>query len=229
MSIFTIADLHLSLGVSKPMDIFSGWDNYVEKLKENWFKKVRPDDTVVIAGDVSWALRIEEAERDFDFIDSLPGKKIIIKGNHDYWWSTVKKVETFLKNHNYDSISVLLNSAIVVENYCICGTRGWLYRAESENDKKILMRETGRLRRSLEAAEKIGLEPIVFMHYPPVYGTDESKDILDVLIERKVKKCYYGHIHGNRAAKKIITGDYKGINLQLVSCDYVGFSPVLVM
>lgn len=228
MSLYTIADLHLSFGVSKPMDIFSGWDNYVEKLEDNWRRKIKDEDTVVIAGDVSWALRIEDAKPDFEFINSLPGRKIIIKGNHDYWWSTVKKVETFLKNNNYDSISVLLNSAVGIDDFCICGTRGWLYRSESENDRKILMRETGRLKRSLDVARKIGLEPIVFMHYPPVYGVDESKEILDILIERKVKKCYYGHIHGNRAAKRIVTGEYKGIDLQLVSCDYINFSPILV-
>lgn len=228
MSLYAISDLHLSLGSEKPMDIFSGWDNYVCKIEQNWKRVVKDTDYVVIAGDISWAMRLEEAVKDFSFIESLPGKKIIIKGNHDYWWSTVKKIEDFLSANSFSSISVLLNSAQVVEDVCICGTRGWLYKSGSQNDKKILLRESGRLKRSLDIAEKSGLEPIVFMHYPPVFGSDESSEIMDIMIERNIKRCYYGHIHGGKLVRKLVTGKYKGIELHLIACDYIDFSPILV-
>ena len=228
MSIFAVADLHLPFGAGKPMDIFKGWENYTQKLETNWKTLVKPEDTVVIAGDVSWALKLEETFKDFEFLERLPGKKIIIKGNHDFWWSTVTKIENYLKENNFKSIEILLNSAKKIGNICICGTRGWLYRASEEFDKKILAREVGRLRFSLEYDEKLGGEPIVFMHYPPVYGNDESTDIINLLLEKKVKKCYYGHIHGNSAKSKILNGEYKGIDFRLVSCDYINFCPILV-
>ncbi len=228
MALYTIADLHLSFGSEKPMDVFSGWDNYVDRLKKNWESKVKERDVVVIAGDVSWAMKLEEAKKDFLFIDSLPGKKIIIKGNHDYWWSTVKKIEKFLEDIGCKTISVLQNSAVRYKNYCICGTRGWLCNSESDEDKKILLREVGRLNKSIDVAEKNKLIPIVFLHYPPVYKGEECKEIMDILIARNVKKCYYGHVHGNRAVKRVVTGEYKGIEFNLISCDYINFSPVLV-
>ncbi len=228
MSVYAIADLHFSFGVDKSMDVFDGWDDYVEKIEENWKATVNDDDTVVIAGDISWAMKLEEAEKDFRFINSLPGKKIMIKGNHDYWWSTKAKVESFLKENSFNTISILFNSAYPVENVCICGTRGWMYNSESEEDEKILSREAGRLRYSLDIAKKYNLEPIVFLHYPPVYGHDESEEIMNLLIEREVKKCYYGHIHGNVSKNNIVEGNYKGIYFKMISCDYIDFCPVLV-
>ena len=228
MSIYAISDLHLSLGTNKPMDVFKGWNNYVEKLKKNWNEKISDEDTVVIAGDISWGMNFEESYEDFKFIDSLPGKKILIKGNHDYWWSTKNKIENFLKNNNFNSISIVHNSAIPIGNYCICGTRGWTRSFESKSDNKIYLREIGRLKASLDEAEKYGGEPLVFFHYPPVYNFEESEEIINILIERKVKKCYYGHIHGSGADKKVKLGNYKGMEFRLISCDYLNFCPEFV-
>lgn len=225
MSIYAISDLHLSLGTEKPMDIFKGWDNYVDKLKLNWQNMVGDSDTVVIAGDISWAMTLEESLNDFRFLDVLPGKKIILKGNHDYWWATVKKVEEFFKKHQINSISLLHNSGVEVEDVCICGTRGWLYNSGTESDLKVLKREAGRLERSLDVADKAKRQPLVFLHYPPVYGACESEDIINILVERNIDTCYYGHIHGGKFSKKLKTGLYKGVNLEIISCDYLDFCP----
>ncbi len=228
MSLFVIADLHLSLSTDKPMDVFNGWDNYVERLKENWNKIVRDTDTVVIAGDISWAMRITEIYNDFNFIHNLPGKKIILKGNHDYWWNSKSKMDNYIKENKLNTISFLFNNAYAVEDYAVCGTRGWYYDAETDADMKVLNREVGRLKKSIEDGLKLNREPIVFLHYPPVYADTPCKEILDVITEYNIKKCYYGHIHGGNASKRAHTGDYNGINLQLIACDYVKFTPVLV-
>ena len=228
MSLFAIADLHLSFGSDKPMDIFKGWDDYTERIEKNWRCVVTEDDTVVIAGDISWALKLKDTRKDFTFLESLPGKKILLKGNHDYWWQTKSKLERFFAENAFDSLSVLFNCAYTVDHFCVCGTRGWFYDAEHDEDKKILNREVGRLRTSIECAEKTGLEPIVFLHYPPVFGTVVCKEILGVLQEKNIKKCYYGHIHGSDAMKKAVVGDYLGIQFRLISCDCIGFMPVLV-
>lgn len=228
MSIYAISDLHLSLGTEKPMDIFKGWHNYVDKLKSNWQNTVNNSDTVVIAGDISWAMRLEESINDFKFLEELPGKKIILKGNHDYWWSTAKKIENFFAENTIKSISLLHNSAIEVEGVCICGTRGWLYNSGTDSDKKVLFREVGRLERSLNIARDKNLAPVVFLHYPPAYGDCKSEEIINILVERKINTCYYGHIHGGKFSKKLITGEYNGINLELISCDYLDFCPKLV-
>ena len=228
MSLFAIADLHLSLGTDKPMDVFAGWKDYVPRLRKNWCAAVREEDTVVIAGDVSWAMKLEEAVQDFQFIDSLPGRKLIIKGNHDYWWSTKKKIEEFLTANDFGSIGIIHNSTAVVDGAAVCGTRGWLYDAESAEDKKIVSREVGRLNASLDEAAKTGAEPIVFLHYPPVYDGMECSEILDVLLERGIGDCYFGHIHGSVAAKRAPAGSYRGVRMHLIACDYLGFMPVLV-
>ena len=170
MSLYAIADLHLSLGTDKPMDIFGGWDNYIERLDKNWRSTVKSEDTVVIAGDISWAMRLEQTFKDFSFIESLPGRKIFLKGNHDYWWTTRKKIEAYLKENNFKSISILFNSAEVVENFAVCGTRGWSYDCSTQEDVKILNREVGRLTMSIEQARKLDREVIVFLHYPPVFS-----------------------------------------------------------
>ena len=228
MSLFAIADLHLSLGGDKPMDVFEGWQNYTEKLEQNWRSIVTEEDTEVIAGDVSWAMKLEEAAADFAFIHSLPGQKLIIKGNHDYWWSTKKKIETFLSANGFHSIHIVHNNAVSVGNVAVCGTRGWLYNAETEEDQKIVNREVGRLNASLDDAVRLGGEPIVFLHYPPVYDESKCNEILDVLKKRGIRKCYFGHIHGSQAAKRAVTGEYEGIKMYLISCDHAGFTPVLV-
>lgn len=211
------------------MDVFKGWSNYVEKLKSNWIEKITENDTVVIAGDISWGMNFEESYEDFKFIDSLPGKKVLIKGNHDYWWSTKRKIENFFKDNNLNSLSIVHNSAIRVGDYCICGTRGWMCTMDFRKDRRIYFRELGRLNTSLNIAKRLGGEPIVFLHYPPVYNFEESQEIINILIERKVKKCYYGHIHGSGADRKVKLGNYKGIDFSLISCDYLKFCPKFVV
>lgn len=228
MSLFVIADLHLSFGVDKPMNVFPGWDDYTERIEKNWRAVVSDEDTVVLAGDISWGMKLEETLEDFKFIHSLPGRKILLKGNHDYWWSTKSKITKFLEQNGMDEIEVLQNNAFEVEGRAICGTRGWLYNSESDEDVKILNREVGRLVLSLKEGEKLGLPPIAFLHYPVVYDNMESTAILETLIEYGVKDCYFGHIHGKYAAKKAATGEYKGIKMHLIACDYVDFCPVLV-
>lgn len=228
MSLFAIADLHLSLGEDKPMDIFAGWNDYVDRLTDNWNKLVSDDDTIVIAGDISWAMRLEQTYTDFKFIDNLPGRKIFLKGNHDYWWGTKNKIDTFLKDNELDSISILFNNAYACGEYAICGTRGWFLENDTPEDIKVLNREVGRLKMSLDQAVQTGLEPVVFLHYPPYYRGIECQEIMDVLCSYPVKKCYYGHIHGKKNFKFAFEGEYKGINFQLISCDKVEFMPVLV-
>ena len=228
MSLFAIADLHLSLGEDKPMDVFSGWNDYVERLEENWRKLVTDDDTVVIAGDISWAMKLEETVTDFKFINSLPGKKIFLKGNHDYWWGTKSKIEKLLEEYELNTISVLFNNSYTCGDYAICGTRGWFLENDTPEDIKVLNREVGRLRMSLDEALKLGGEPIVFLHYPPYYRGVECPEIMDVLTEYGVKKCYYGHIHGKKNFCLAYEGEYKGVDFRLISCDKVGFMPVLV-
>lgn len=228
MALYTIADLHLSLGTDKPMDVFPGWNNYVERLEANWRRLVSDGDTVVIAGDISWAMKLEEAVADFTFLHALPGEKLILKGNHDYWWSTRKKLEDFLQRHGFYSIRFIHNNAVAVGGVAVCGTRGWLYNAETEEDLKIVNREVGRLNASLDEAERLGLRPVVFLHYPPVYDGSECREILAVLKQRQIDTCYFGHIHGTQAARRAVTGEYGGIKMVLVSCDYVKFTPVLV-
>ena len=220
MALYAMGDLHLSESVNKPMDIFAGWDNYVERLTNNWKTLVTNNDTVVIAGDISWAMKLEETYVDFKFIDNLPGKKIFLKGNHDYWWGTKSKIDKFLAQNSLNSISVLFNNSYECGEYAICGTRGWFL----ENDRP----EVGRLTASIESAVKTGKTPVAFLHYPPVFGGIECKEIVDVLLHYNIKKCYYGHIHGQRGIRSAFEGDYKGIDLKLISCDKVSFMPVLV-
>ncbi len=228
MSVYAISDLHLSLNSDKSMEVFSGWKGYVDKIKNNWNEKIVDEDTVIIIGDISWAMTLEEAQKDLKFVNDLPGRKILIKGNHDYWWSTKAKINNFLKENRLDKIDIVYNSAYKAENISVCGTRGWLYNSPEQEDQKILARELGRLQKSLDCAADFGLPPVVFLHYPPVYGIQESEKIINVLIERNVKRCYYGHIHGSEAKKGIIEGVYKGIEFHLVSCDYVNFFPVRI-
>lgn len=226
MSLFAIADLHLSFGTDKPMDVFKGWHNYTDRLYGNWNNTVSEGDTVVISGDVSWAMKLEDTVADFTFIHNLPGKKIIIKGNHDYWWTTKHKMDCFLADKGFDSISILHNCAFEADGAAICGTRGWFYDAESDVDKKILMREVGRLNTSISFAKQKGLEPIVFLHYPPLFGDAECREIIEVLVSNNIKKCFYGHIHGNKASKKAFVGVKYGIEFNLIACDYLDFTPL---
>lgn len=228
MALFAIADLHLSLGENKPMDIFNGWNDYISRLTENWNKLIKREDTVVVAGDISWAMKLEETYADLKYINDLPGKKILLKGNHDYWWGTKSKIEKFLLNNDLNSISVLFNNAYECENFAVCGTRGWSIENETAEDVKVLNRETGRLKQSIDCAKKINKEPVVFLHYPPVYGGAECKEIMDILRENHIKKCFYGHIHGKKNIMNAFEGIYSGIEFKLISCDRLSFTPVLV-
>lgn len=226
MSIFTIADLHLSLGgQDKPMDVFRGWQDYVSRLAENWRRLITEQDTVILPGDISWAMRLEDAVEDFAFLQTLPGKKIILKGNHDYWWSTMSKMTAFLEQNRFDTISILNNNCYFVEDYAICGTRSWLFDVGEEHNAKIMNRELGRLRTSLQAA---GEAPkLVFLHYPPRYSTGNADEILALLHEFNVKECYYGHLHGG-SIPNAVEGEIAGIRYKLVSADGLRFCPLKI-
>ena len=228
MALFTIADLHLSLGSNKPMDVFHGWENYVARLEKNWRAVVQKDDTVVVAGDISWAMKLEETQKDFAFLQSLPGRKLLMKGNHDYWWTTKKKMDDYLSVMGFDTLHILHNNAFEEGGFSICGSRGWFYDAETDADKKVLNREAGRLLLSIEEAKKTGKEPIAFLHYPPVYGGEVCEEIMQVLTQNQIRRCFYGHIHGGAAAKKALNGTFRGISFRLVSCDTLDFLPMLV-
>lgn len=230
MALFTISDLHLPLGISKPMDIFgSEWDNYVEKLEKNWQAIVNQDDVVVLPGDFSWASYLEEAKRDFEFLEGLNGKKIILKGNHDYWWTTKNKMDNYLKDNNFESIKILHNDTFMYENIAICGNRGWNLILENDEDEKIYKREIIRLELSLkEAAAKNPEEILVFTHFPPVGETIKDNEFTRLLEKYNVKKCFYGHLHGEskRFAKE---GEINGTEYRLVSSDYRKFVPYKII
>lgn len=226
MSLYAIADTHLSFGTDKPMDSFEGWQDYTSRLEKNWNKLVEEDDDVVIAGDISWAMDFSQLKADFDFLESLNGNKIILKGNHDYWWNTMAKLNKFLADNNYKTIRFLFNNSFELGNASICGTRGWMMGCENEEDIKILNREVGRLRRSLESAGCP--EKIVFFHYPPVSDISRCDEIINVLNEFGIKKCYYGHLHGD-AAKYAVSGVVDGIDYKLISCDKLKFTPCLIL
>ena len=225
MSIYAISDLHLSFGTDKPMNIFKGWDNHTERLKADWQRLVREEDTVVLPGDFSWGLKLEETKKDFEFLESLPGKKLLLKGNHDLWWSTAKKLREFFYNNNFSSVDIIYNSCAVAENRAIAGTRGWFY--DDTASKKVLLREAGRLDASITEAEKTGLPVEVFLHYPPVYGKEVCKEIFGVIKKHGIKRVYHGHIHG--AGVNNAVSEYEGVKFKLISCDCVDFTPVLVV
>lgn len=228
MSIYTIGDLHLSLNSEKPMDVFEGWGNYTERLEHCWRNVVKAEDTVVIVGDVSWAMTLKEAQKDFSFIQSLPGQKIISKGNHDYWWSTMKKLGEWRDENGYDTIRFLHNNAYVVDDVGICGTRSWFYDEEEYETDKVFARELGRLRMSVQALNKLNCkEKIAFLHYPPIYRGNIVEDIVDILTENKIDRCYYGHLHGS-SIEYAFNDTYKSIQFRLISADNLNFCPYKV-
>ena len=233
MSVFTIADLHLSHSTNKPMDIFGArWENHTERLFENWQSVVKPEDTVIIAGDISWGMRTEDALADFEFIQKLNGKKIIAKGNHDFWWQTMKKLNAFRDSIGATSIEFLFNNAYVVEDYIICGTRGWFPENNyGPDDEKIVNREAERLRTSILAGlklkeEHVDKEILVFLHYPPAYNGVKCERICEVIREYGIKRVYYGHLHG--AQKSRLVHQIAGANMTLVSADWLNFTPIEV-
>ena len=215
MSLYVIADLHLSFGTDKPMDIFGGWEDYAQKIEKNWMQKVKGGDTVVIPGDISWGMDLEEARPDFEFLEKLPGRKILLKGNHDYYFSTRNKIYKFFSENGFKSLNFLSNNSYEYEKYSICGTRGWVNEPGQAADEKILKREAGRLKLSLDSAKK---EPIVFLHYPPIFRGSETVEILNVLRQYKIKRVYYGHLHG-RSCKYAVEGVVDGIYYKLISCN----------
>ena len=238
MSVFVMSDLHLSTNNTlKSMDVFGArWRDYHKKIETNWKSVVSDKDTVIIPGDISWGSSLPDSLADIKFLDSLPGKKIISKGNHDFWWSTISKLNKFFEEENITTIKILNNNAIEVEDYIIAGTRGWFSDPASQNTvqptdyAKILNRESVRLRLTLTEAKKLqeesGKEILVFFHFPPIWGDFCNDTTFEILKEFGIKKCYYGHIHGcyNISEKT----EHDGIELRLVSADYLNFIPKLI-
>lgn len=229
MALFGISDLHLSFGVNKPMDIFGDvWKDYEKKIENNWKQQATQNDTIIIAGDISWGIDFKEAYKDFEFIEKLPGKKIILKGNHDYYFSTKTKLENFFKESNFNSISVLHNNAIDAEEYILCGTRGWglVDDMSKESNLKIISREEGRLTLSINEARKIqnqylekGIKKdiLVVMHFPPFISNFQT-----ILEKNNIKKCIYGHLHGY-GHHMVKQGVINTVEYVMVGCDYTGF------
>jgi len=226
VSLYAIGDLHLSLTADKSMEVFPGWENYVERIRAG-FAGLSDGDVTVLAGDSSWGLDLDEALADLKFIDALPGKKVLLKGNHDYWWGTVGKMTAFLREHGLESIGFLHNNCVLYGDVALCGTRGWWYEDDFDDrhDEKVFRREVGRLRTSLEAAGD--REKLVFLHYPPRYKNYEVPEILDLFREFGVKQCYYGHLHGY-SHTLALEGEHEGVEYRLISGDYLGFRPRLI-
>jgi|LSQX01.3.fsa_nt_gb predicted phosphohydrolase len=233
MAIYAIADLHLSLGTNKPMNIFGpAWDQHDIRIEENWRELVGDNDTVLIPGDISWAMTPEEALADLMYIDRLPGEKIITKGNHDYWWGTSGKIEKMMSDEGLSSIRLLKNNAFYLDGTIVCGTRGWLLPEHTEftaSDRLVFDREVGRLARSLRAGEKLrqSLDDriVVMMHYPPIFSAQARSEFGNLCIEFGVDICVYGHLHG-RGHEKAVIGVVDGVDHRLVSADYIAFKPL---
>ncbi len=230
MAIYGISDLHLSFGIDKPMDIFgSNWENHEQKVKENWIKKVKEDDLVLLPGDFSWAMYMEEAKKDFEYLNELPGTKLLLKGNHDYWWTSLLKMREFLKENNFKNIDFIHNNSYLWEDKIIVGTRGW--SEQEENAEKIIRRENIRLELSLKnGIEQFGedKEIIVCMHYPPFNRYEELElNFIKTMKKYNVTKCIYGHIHGD-AHKDAMQGIIDGIEFKMISSDYTNFDLVQI-
>ena len=228
MALYAIGDLHLCLGAAKPMDVFGGaWVGYMDKLKEG-LSVIRPEDTTVLLGDLSWALDLAGAQADFSFIDAIPGRKIILKGNHDYWWSTASKFYKFCDENGFSNQWILNNNHYEYDGYAICGTRGWFFEEErsGEHDEKVFKRELMRLEASLKSAGD--LPKLVFLHYPPRYKGYECTEILQLLQQYDVRRCFYGHLHGasHGLAQE---GLWDGVDFKLVAADKLNFVPHLVL
>ena len=227
MALYAIGDLHLCLGAPKPMDIFGGaWVGYMDKLREG-LSIIKPEDTTVLLGDLSWALDLQSAGPDFAWINEIPGRKIILKGNHDYWWSTAAKFYKFCQENGFSDQWILNNNHYEYDGYAICGTRGWFYEEDrsGQHDEKVFKRELMRLEASLKSAGD--LHKIVFLHYPPKYKGYECQEILELLKRYEVRRCYYGHLHG-ASHGLAMEGQWNGIEFHLVSADKLGFRPFLV-
>jgi predicted phosphohydrolase len=239
MSLFVISDLHLSSDGKKSMEKFgSRWKGYTEKLARNWMRVVSPEDTVIIPGDISWALKLEDSLEDLKFLDSLPGTKYIGKGNHDFWWSTVSKMRKFFCENGITTIDFLYNNAIELDSFIAAGSRGWFVDKTVQPQKsvnadysKIVNREVIRLKLSLDEAKKLsdatGKEIIVFFHFPPVWSDFECKEILNVLKEYNISRCYFGHIHGCYSQGSVFK--WENIEFRMISADFLGFLPQIIV
>ena len=228
MALYAIGDLHLCLGAPKPMDIFGGaWVGYMDKLKAG-LSVIGEEDTTVLLGDLSWALGLQEAAADFSWINEIPGRKIILKGNHDYWWSTAAKFNKFCQQNGFENLMLLNNNYYEYNGVAICGTRGWFFEEErsGEHDEKVFKRELLRLETSLKAAEN--LPKIVFLHYPPRYKGYTCEPILELLAKYDVRSCYYGHLHG-ASHGLAMEGVWDGVTFKLVSADKLNFNPYCVI
>lgn len=228
MALYAIGDLHLCLGAPKPMDIFGGaWVGYMQKLQDG-VSMIGPEDTTVLLGDLSWALDLEHAREDFAWIDQIPGRKIILKGNHDYWWSTASKFYKFCAENDFSNQWILNNNHYEYDGIAICGTRGWFFEEErsGEHDEKIFKRELLRLEASLQSAGD--LPKIVFLHYPPRYKGYECPEIIELLKRYDVRSCYYGHLHGPSHALAM-EGLWDGIDYKLVAADKLNFRPMRIL
>ena len=228
MALYAIGDLHLSLSAEKPMDVFGGkWLGYMDKLREG-MSVIGPEDTTVLLGDLSWALNLEGAVKDFAWIDQIPGKKIILKGNHDYWWSTAAKFYKFCRENGFENQWILNNNHYEYDGWAICGTRGWFFEEDrgGTHDEKVFRRELIRLESSLKSAGD--KNKMVFLHYPPRYRGYECREIIELLERYEVRRCFYGHLH-SESHKLAIEGQWGGVEYRLVSADYIGFKPVTVI
>ena len=227
MALYAMGDLHLCLGAPKPMDVFGGaWVGYMEKLKRG-LSVITGDDTLILMGDLSWALDLNSAVADFAWINEIPGRKIILKGNHDYWWSTQAKFTKFCVENGFSDLNLLNNNCYFYDDWAICGTRGWFFEEErsGDHDEKVFRRELIRLEASLKAAGD--REKMVFLHYPPRYKGYTCREILDLLKSYGVRRCFYGHLHG-ASHKLAMEGTWDGIEYRLLSADYVDFQPYIV-
>ena len=232
MSVFVMGDLHLSLAVNKPMDLFGGvWNGYVEKIRTAWLELISPDDTVMLAGDTSWGMSLDEALLDFQFIEALPGKKLLLKGNHDYFWTTVTGMRRFLTEHGLTTIDFLHNAAVELNGIAYCGTRGWFLENEGtgvSEGGKVYRRELIRLQASLEEGKKTGAEELVaVLHYPPIFQNFSCTEILEILHAYGVRRCYYGHLHG-RSLRYAKEGTQGGITYTCISADRLNFRPMRI-
>lgn len=234
MALFTIADLHLSSDGSKSMSVFGpAWQNSTERIEANWRRLVTENDTVVLPGDISWALRLEETDADFALLDSLPGTKYLFKGNHDFWWTSLAKMNAYTFRKGFSTLRFLQNNAAECENYIIAGSRGWFLDEEQQKTvgtvdyAKIVNREVIRLRMSLEDAKKkseeTGKEILVFLHFPPVWGGYRCDEILALLKEFGIRRIWFGHLHGVTDGPKQF--DYEGMECRLIASDALSFIP----
>lgn len=223
MALYAIGDLHLSLTADKSMEVFGpAWENYVARIEAS-LSQLTAEDVLVLAGDTSWGIDMAQAEADFRFLEQFPCKKLLIKGNHDYWWSTVSKMKGFFSEKGFTTLDFLHNNCHVYGDYALCGTRGWFLEEEQKpHNAKVLNREVGRLEASLKAAE--GRPILCFLHYPPLYQGYQCPEILSVLEKYPVEQCCYGHLHGP-VIRRRIEGTHGKTDFSLISADYLGFVP----